>query len=218
MASLTKNFKAEYCALINAIHRCHNPKNIAYKRYGARGIQVSAEWRSPTTGFPAFLGHIGPRPGPGFSLDRIDNDGNYEPGNVRWSDRATQQNNIRKKRQNVTDLGWGIGLSKPRGQGRGVGRRPSALVPYNGRVQTVADWAQELAIKRATIRQRLEQGLTPEQAMDPRMNYGARNKSTGEQPVAAPHLEPDHVALMKTLDAAITALTKAMDQLGGTLH
>lgn len=218
MATIIQKFRAEYNALVNAIHRCHNPNNIAYKRYGARGIKVSAEWRNLATGFPAFLKHLGPRPGSKYSLDRINNHGNYEPGNVRWTDRKTQQNNIRKKCRNVTDLGWGIGYSKLRGHGRGIGRRLSALVPFDGRVQTVADWAEELGIKRATIRQRLEQGLTPEQAMDPKLNYGARNKPMGEQPVAAPHLDPDHLALMRTLDRAVAALTKAMDQLGKTLH
>lgn len=62
--------------------RCLNPNNHAYARYGGRGITIYRPW---VDSFEAFFAHVGPKPGPEYSLDRIDNDGNYEPGNVRWA-------------------------------------------------------------------------------------------------------------------------------------
>lgn len=60
--------------------RCYNKNNKAYYRYGGRGITMYHKWRYS---FYNFINDIGKCPGPGFSLDRIDNDGNYEPGNVK---------------------------------------------------------------------------------------------------------------------------------------
>lgn len=78
------------------IKRCQNPNHHAYARYGGRGIQVCAEWRKD---FAAFLRDVGHRPSPDLSLDRINNDGNYEPGNVRWATRQQQANNRRTSRR-----------------------------------------------------------------------------------------------------------------------
>jgi hypothetical protein len=64
----------------NMIARCHNPSHSAYKYYGQRGIRVCTRWRES---FEAFVADIGERP-IGLELDRIDSDGDYEPGNVRW--------------------------------------------------------------------------------------------------------------------------------------
>lgn len=85
----------EYKAWCDMKSRCLNPANerIAMD-YRDRGITVCAEWIDD---FESFLDHIGLRPGPGYSLDRIDNDGNYEPGNVRWAT-ALQQNNNQRPR------------------------------------------------------------------------------------------------------------------------
>lgn len=73
-------------------NRCTNPRNGAWDNYGGRGITVCAEWRND---YPAFLAHVGRRPSPDHSIDRIDNDGNYEPGNVRWATLEEQNGNRR---------------------------------------------------------------------------------------------------------------------------
>ena len=84
--------------------RCSNPKSNAWKDYGGRGITVCDRWNGPK-GFPNFLADMG-EPPPGrlpsgravYTLDRIDVDGHYEPGNCRWATWAEQANNRRNNR------------------------------------------------------------------------------------------------------------------------
>jgi hypothetical protein len=83
-------------------NRCTNPKNTSYKYYGARGIKVCKRWDD----FTLFIADVGERP-PCTTLDRIDNDGDYEPANVRWATSKTQAKNKRAPKG-----GWHTNLRK----------------------------------------------------------------------------------------------------------
>ena len=83
----------EYSSWAQMKNRCNNPKDPNYKRYGGRGISICSEWNS-LHGFKQFYIDMGPRP-QGKTLDRINNDGNYEPSNCKWSTRLEQANNTR---------------------------------------------------------------------------------------------------------------------------
>ena len=75
------------------VGRCVNDENISYKDYGARGISVCPEWLES---FDAYYAYVGDAPGPDYTLDRIDNDGDYRPGNVRWATWSEQNLNSRR--------------------------------------------------------------------------------------------------------------------------
>ena len=75
------------------IARCYSPVATGYNRYGGRGISVCDRWRAS---FEAFIDDVGPKPTPLHTLDRTNNDGNYEPSNVRWATRKEQSRNLNR--------------------------------------------------------------------------------------------------------------------------
>jgi hypothetical protein len=114
------------------VQRCFNPKCRAFKYYGARGITVCERWRQ----FEGFYADMGARP-EDSTLDRIDVNGNYEPGNCRWATRLQQANNTRSNRP----------------------------LTFDGRTQNMAEWARERGIRRDVIFYRLKRGWTEEEAI-----------------------------------------------------
>lgn len=82
----------EYRAWANMKDRCENPRHRRYLDWGGRGIRVCERWRA----FANFLADMGRRPSADHSLDRINNDGNYEPGNVRWATSSEQAQNRKR--------------------------------------------------------------------------------------------------------------------------
>lgn len=122
----------EYQAWADMINRCLNPKNPRYKDYGGRGITVCDRWRSS---FDAFYEAVGPRPA-GHLLDRIDNEGCYEPGNVRWVPSKVSARN----------------------------RRTNHLVEWRGEMLTVTEWAERFDMNPTTLFHRLRRGIRMEEA------------------------------------------------------
>ena len=109
------SFSPEYKTWAGMARRCHNPNDISYKRYGARGIKVCARWKGS---FVAFFKDMGPKPTPKHSIDRIDNDGNYEPGNCRW---ATPKEQVRNKKNSI-------------------------LLTMDGYTATIAEWSEKTGL------------------------------------------------------------------------
>lgn len=85
---------SEYYSWLAMKSRCGNPKTDKYHYYGGRGISVCERWRND---FTAFLADMGRKPSSRHSIDRINNDGNYEPGNCRWATTGEQKLNCRKR-------------------------------------------------------------------------------------------------------------------------
>lgn len=96
-----KTHSSEYNSWATAKQRCHTPTSSKYQWYGARGISMCEAWRDS---FATFIAYVGPRPSPKHSLDRIDVNGNYEPGNVRWATRVEQRNNQRTSEPRVREV------------------------------------------------------------------------------------------------------------------
>lgn len=115
--------------------RCTNAKCPEHVYYGARGIAVCARWMAA---FENFLADMGPRPGKGYSIDRIDNSKGYEPGNCRWATSVQQNNNTRFNR-NITAFGETL---------------------------TLAEWCRKLGIRRDLFRKQRLAASSDQEAME----------------------------------------------------
>lgn len=114
--------------------RCLNQKSPKYHNYGGRGISVCDRWR---TSFENFYADMGPKPSPKHSIDRINNNGNYESGNCRWATQLEQCSNQRKNR----------------------------LITFRERTLTISQWSRETGVSGNTIARRIAKGLTVEMAL-----------------------------------------------------
>lgn len=133
---LAAEYLKEYKAWHALVTRCTKPDSDNYSNYGGRGITVDPTWLG-RDGFKNFLEHIGPCPNTGYSVDRKKNNEGYKPGNVRWADCITQNNN----------------------------RRTSHYLTHDGRTQPIRAWAAELGINEQTLHERLKRGWTVERAL-----------------------------------------------------
>lgn len=107
--------------------RCYNPKNKEYSRYGNRGIQVYEGWKNDAKAFAEYVSKLPDYNREGYTLHRVDNDGNYEPGNVIWADNTTQANN----------------------------KQNNHLLTFNGESHTISEWATICGIKYTTLSARI---------------------------------------------------------------
>lgn len=137
-ASKTKEQKVpiEYNSWTAMKDRCLNPNSKDYEHYGGRGIKIYPLW---VDSFDAFLMMVGKRPSPDYTIDRIDVNGNYEPGNVRWVSRAEQTRN----------------------------QRSNVKVEYDGEIKTIAEWSRDdrCPVSAFTIYKRLDRGWEPIRAI-----------------------------------------------------
>lgn len=124
----------EYKSYSGMLARCYDTRCRTYPSYGGRGIGVCGEWRDS---FDAFVRDVGPSPGRGYSIDRIDNARGYEPGNVRWATAKTQARNTRRNH----------------------------VLEVDGRAQCIAAWAEELGIRPQIISTRLRRGWSEREAV-----------------------------------------------------
>ena len=116
--------------------RCNNKNNKSYKNYGGRGIKVCKEWSENFMSFYNWSINNGYKEG--LTIDRINNDGNYEPSNCRWITRKEQNRNYRKNH----------------------------LLTYKGETLCLADIADKYGINRGTLLYRLKKGKTIEEALN----------------------------------------------------
>lgn len=94
---------AEFRTWVGMIKRCYQKTSKTYPNYGGRGIRICKRWRGPG-GYEAFLADMGRKPGPKWSIDRVDNNAGYSPGNCRWAT-AKQQVKNRRPRGTMLDRG-----------------------------------------------------------------------------------------------------------------
>jgi hypothetical protein len=135
-ATVGRKRTKEYNSWKGMRERCYSLSHKQYKDYGGRGIKVCGRWLES---FENFLEDMGPIPGPGYSIERRDNDGDYCPTNCYWATRKEQNNNTHK----------------------------NVMVDHNGKVKTLAQAAEESGIPYRTILARINRGWPFDQLFTP---------------------------------------------------
>lgn len=165
--------------------RCYLPKSSGYQNYGGRGILVCERWKN----FREFLLDMGERPGKWYTLDRVDLDGNYEPGNCRWATRREQDRN----------------------------KTASRILRFRGEIILLQDLAERVGIPPATLHSRLARGWDLERAVAegstgkyPAMDRVRRSLSLAvtERDEALTELTAMRVQVAKLTERAVAAEAK----------
>jgi len=182
----------EYSAWHGMRQRCENPNATSYEHYGGRGIRLCEEWRRS---FEAFFECVGPRPSARHSLDRIDVDGHYEPGNVRWATieeqnrnkRSTMRENVSGEALTLTEAASRYGVNKATLSGRrrrGLSLAEGVALPtetptvtIGGQTKTVREFSEESGLSIATIHHRIARGWGAEELLSTPQASGARRGS-----------------------------------------
>ena len=115
-------------------YRCEKPGHLSYKDYGARNIRVCRSW---SQSFVAFYSDMGPRPGAGYSIERVDVNKGYAPENCKWATTKEQSNN----------------------------KRTTVIVEFGGLSMSVREWASRQGIKHSVLYRRLREGWSVERAL-----------------------------------------------------
>lgn len=119
-----KSRTSEYQSWKHMLYRMTDPDHFAFHNYGGRGLELDERYLN----FDNFYADLGPTPGPGYSIGRINNDLGYIPGNLRWETRKQQSNNTRN----------------------------NVFITFNGKTQTITQWAEELGMIVGTLHGRLK--------------------------------------------------------------
>jgi hypothetical protein len=128
-----RRFLSEYESWYAMMRRCYDTTSDRYATYGAIGIHVCERWHT----FALFLEDMGPRPTKAHTIDRLDNDGNYEPSNARWATKREQQNN----------------------------RRCTVWLTYNGETLPLSVWSERFNIPSGRVHQRIKLGWSIHKAL-----------------------------------------------------
>lgn len=181
----TGNYERAYRIWTAMKTRCYNKNSINYCNYGARGIIMCDMWLGKK-GFINFFNDMG-EPPKNYSIDRIDNNGNYKPTNCRWADRLTQNSNTRSNRyihigdEKLTTkaaerkLGLRKGSLQQRIKGYGYTPEEAINLPkhgkklkrfeYDGETKTLEQWSETTGILKQTLWYRLKRGWTIKEAL-----------------------------------------------------
>lgn len=148
-----KMYKTRLNSVWNSMkQRCNNSKNSQYYNYGGRGIKVCPEWNDKNNGFVNFYNWaIKNGYKEGLSIDRINNNGNYEPNNCRWTTIQEQSNN----------------------------RRTNRYITYNKETHTIAEWSKIVNINRYTLYDRINKSnMSIEKALTKKVNHINKEKKS----------------------------------------
>lgn len=183
---------AEYRTWRGMLNRCHNTREPGFANYGGRGIVVCHRWRDS---FKNFLADMGRKPSTRHSIDRIDNDGNYEPDNCRWATAKEQSRNqstnrfltyggetmpvaawaerVGVKASTISRrlaLGWTVDRTLTSGTGPTAGR----IITFRGQGLTIAEWSRRTGISENALRERLARRWPLDVALTQRPHKGNR--------------------------------------------